>query len=132
MSVDWDRDALAQLRGAVYRGDGPAVVAALRDRALEEVLQLAGDGLLAAQGVEEAAALASACVARLRERDLPGDEELADALEGRASDLRLLAVDLDELTTVLEGDSLQGGGRIDLRSGEIWHGSPYEDPWEDL
>src|SRR4051794_23907519 len=88
--VSWNRDALAQLRGAVYRGDGAAVVAALHGRDLGDVLQLAGDGLLAAraQGVDRAAALARDCAERLRRRDLAGDAELADALDGRGSALR--------------------------------------------
>jgi hypothetical protein len=131
--VSWDRDALEKLRGAVYRGDGAAVVAALHGRDLGGVLQLAGDGLLAAraQGVDRAAALARDCAERLRRRDGAGDAELADGIDGRDSDLRPLAVDLDELTTIIEGDPLQGGGRIDLRSGEIWHGSPYDHPHED-
>jgi hypothetical protein len=34
--------------------------------------------------------------------------------------LRPLPVDLEELAGVLEGDPVQGGGRIDLQSGEVW------------
>jgi hypothetical protein len=34
--------------------------------------------------------------------------------------LRPLTMDLDELATVLEGDPVHGGGRIDLRTGEVW------------
>lgn len=44
----WDREAVTELRGAAYRRDGQAVVEALRGRSLEDVLQMAGDGLLAA------------------------------------------------------------------------------------
>jgi hypothetical protein len=127
----WDRDALAELRGAVYRREGVAVVAALEGSPLDDVLQLAGDGLVTAraQRVRCADALAARCAALLRERRLDGDAELADALEGsQEDDLRPLAVDLDELSSVLEGDPLLGGGRIDLRTGEIWHHSPYDDP----
>jgi hypothetical protein len=127
----WDRGTLADLRGAVYRRDGPAVVAALEGRLLDDVLQLAGDGLLAArdQGIPGADALAARCAALLRERRLDGDAELADLLEGsEEDDPRPLAVDLDELSSVLEGDPLLGAGRIDLRTGEIWHHSPYDDP----
>ncbi len=129
----WDRDALGELRGAVRRRDGTAVVVALEGGELDDVLQLAGDGLLAAttQDVPGADALARACAERLRRRDLAGDAELADALEGRGGDLRPLPVDLDELTTILEGDPMHGGGRIDLATGEIWHHSPYDDPTED-
>lgn len=34
--------------------------------------------------------------------------------------LRALPVDLEELAGVLEGDPSSGGGRIDLRTGEVW------------
>ncbi len=34
---------------------------------------------------------------------------------------RALPVDLDELAMIREGDPLNGGGRIDLRTGEVWH-----------
>jgi hypothetical protein len=34
--------------------------------------------------------------------------------------LRPLPVDLDELAGVLEGDLVTGGGRIDLRTGDVW------------
>ncbi len=128
--MGWDPAAVAELRGAVARRDGAAVLAALEGRRLADVLQLAGDGVVAAreQGVPGADALASRCAAELRARDLPGDVELADTLEGRSDPaLRALPVDLDELTSVLEGDPLRGGGRIDLVTGEIWHHSPYYD-----
>lgn len=65
------KDWRAELRGAVYRGDGMAVVALARQTALpEDALQLLGDGLLAAvsQHVTGAADLAGDCVKALRER----------------------------------------------------------------
>ena len=34
--------------------------------------------------------------------------------------LRALPVDLDELAGILEGDLLRVGGRIDIRTGEVW------------
>lgn len=34
--------------------------------------------------------------------------------------LRPLPVDLEQLAGALEGDPLLGGGRIDLRNGEVW------------
>ncbi|SFO49323.1 Uncharacterised protein family (UPF0158) [Pseudonocardia ammonioxydans] len=54
-----------------------------------------------------------------------GDLELADQLEARLGTgpipvLRPLAVDLDQLADILEGDPMTGGGRVDLRSGEVW------------
>lgn len=117
------------VRGAVYRGDGPSVVALARQGLpADGALQLIGDGLLAAlsQEVEGAAELAAGCVTVLRERGWYGDDDLADLLEavlGVAAMpmLRPLAVDLDDLAGILEGDELGGGGRIDRQTGEVWH-----------
>jgi hypothetical protein len=71
------------LRAAVYARDGASAVAALRDAAIAEVPQLAGDGLLTAigQNVPGADRLARVCIARLRERASDGDDDLADELE---------------------------------------------------
>ena len=122
----WDAGAVAALRAGVYNADG-SVVGVVRGRLTEQVLQLAGDGLLdaIAQHVEGAVDLAAQCVAALRERYWDGDEELADQLQaalGRGATplLRLLPVDLEELASLLEGDPLCGSGRIDLRSGACW------------
>jgi Uncharacterised protein family (UPF0158) len=123
----WDRARLTELRGAVARRDIPAIRTAVGDRDLDAVLQLAGDGLLA----DPTEPLARECRQRLRRRDWDGDAELADALERRPSDLRPLAVDLEELASVLEGDPLHGGGRIDLTTGDVWSQSPYDDPTDD-
>ena len=93
----------------------------------EQALQLIGDALQVAlrQEVTEAPGLAGECIVALRARGWEGDEELADSLEsglGTAPSrlLRPLAVDLEELATVLEGDPMYGGGRIDLQTGEVW------------
>lgn len=100
-------------------------------------LQLAGDGLLAALSarVDGAEPLARRCVEALRERGWDGDEELATALSTRLGDapvplLRPLPVDLDELAGVLEGDPAYGGGRIDLRTGDVWPETALEDSEE--
>jgi len=116
------------LRAAVYRGDGPAVVDLLdRVGADDESLQLAGDGVIAAvmQRVDGAAELAREFVVALRQRGWDGDDELAEQLEaqlgsGPAAMLRGLPVDLEELGGILEGDPLSVGGRIDIRTGEVW------------
>lgn len=34
--------------------------------------------------------------------------------------LRPMPVDLEELAAIVEGDLVHGGGRIDLRTGEVW------------
>ena len=122
----WDAGAVTALRAGVYNADG-SVVGVVGERLTEQVLQLAGDGLLdaIAQHVEGAVDLATQCVAALRERYWHGDEELADQLQaalGRGATplLRSIPVDLDELASLLEGDPLCGSGRIDLRSGACW------------
>ena len=122
----WDVEAVKALRSAVYNGDG-SVVRVVRGRLTEDVLQLAGDGLLdaVAQDAEGAVELAAQCAAALRERCWDGDEDLADQLQAAVGQgptplLRSLPVDLEELASLLEGDPLCGGGRIDLRSGDCW------------
>lgn len=122
------RERRSALRSARYRSDGPAVVslaAEVLQRA--DALQLLGDGLLAAvdQHAEGAGEAASACAATLRQRDWDGDDLLADHLEGLigagpALKLTPLAVDLEELANILEGDPVYGGGRIDRQTGEVW------------
>jgi hypothetical protein len=114
------------LRSAVFRGDG-SVVEVLRGRLTDEVLQLAGDGLrnAVAQGVPGAAGLAAQCAAALRERDWEGDEELSEQLMAILNQdatplLRALPVDLEQLASLLEGDPVLGGGRIDLKTGDCW------------
>jgi hypothetical protein len=129
----WDDKAIQALRMAVYAGDG-SVVEVVRGRLTEEVLQLAGDGLLDAviRNTDGAAELAAQCAAALRERGWEGDDDLADQLEaalghGATPLLRPLPVDLEELSSLLEGDPLYGGGRIDLHTGECWPQSLEED-----
>jgi Uncharacterised protein family (UPF0158) len=123
------KEQRSALRAAVYRGDGPAVVDLLRGvGADDESLQLAGDGVIAAvmQRVDGATELAREFVVALRQRGWDGDDELADQLEaqlgsGPAVMLRALPVDLEELAGILEGDPVSVGGRIDIRTGEVWH-----------
>lgn len=129
-----DREALTQLRSVVVRGDHAELVTALRQASWpDDSLQLIGDGLLAAvrDGAEGAVDLAHACVTALRGRDWEGDRELADALDaalgsGPTPMLRPLPVDLEELSMILEGDPVHGGGRIELTTGEVWPQSAME------
>jgi hypothetical protein len=122
------------LRAAVYRGHGPAVVDLLGGvGADDDSLQLAGDGLIAAvmQRVDGAAERARNLVVDLRQRGWDGDDELSDQLDaqlgsGPAVMLRALPVDLEELAGILEGDPLSAGGRIDLRTGEVWSQAAIE------
>jgi hypothetical protein len=122
------REALSHLRSIVARADHVALVTALRDEPWpHDSLQLIGDGLLASarDKAQGSADLAHTCANALRERDWEGDPELAEVLDaatgsGPTPMLRPLPVDLEELAMVLEGDPIQGGGRIDLSTGEVW------------
>ncbi len=123
----WGEDGLRALRGALHTQDGVALLAALRRGPVREVLQLAGDGVAgaAAQGLPGAAEMAALFLGALQERGSQGDEELADRLRAAAGDaaiplLRPLAVDLEMLAMLLEGDPAESGGRIDLSTGECW------------
>ena len=123
-----DREALTRLRSLVARGDGAGLVAVLSQGLWPaDSLQLVGDGLLAAVRDDTGGSveLALACVNALRERSWEGDRELVEALEaasgnGPAPMLRPLPIDLEELSMILEGDPVQGSGRIDLTTGEVW------------
>lgn len=129
-----DTEALTRLRSLVYQGDGPGLVAALtREPWRADSLQLIGDGLVAAAlaGVDGSPELARRCVDSLGERASTGDRELVEALAAALGDgptpmLRPLPVDLEELVVTLEGDPVHGGGRIDLRTGEVWPQSAIE------
>ena len=67
----------------------------------------------------------------LARRGLEGHAELADALDGLPSELRPLAVGLEELASIREGDPVHGGGRVDLATGDVWHQSPFAEPIDD-
>ncbi|MFR9803900.1 UPF0158 family protein [Pseudonocardia sp. RS010] len=121
------RDWLRQLRGAVYRGDGAAIVGLLAAGEPLPVWQLIGDGVATALAhrVDGAARLAADCATALRGRDWIGDVELAEQLDGLAGTgpmplLRPLSVDLELLTEILEGDPLTTRGALDLQTGEVW------------
>ena len=117
-----DRGALTQLRLLLARDDGAGLVSALNVAPWpDDSLQLIGDGLVAAVrgGANGSAELARVCVNALRERRWDGDQELAVTLEaalgsGPTPMLRPLPVDLEELSMILEGDPVHGGGRVDL------------------
>jgi hypothetical protein len=123
-----DRRALTELRSLIARGDSVGLVAALCGAPWPgDSLQLIGDGLVAAvrSGADGSVELARDCVIALGERRWDGDQELAEALEaalgaGPTPMLRPLPVDLEELSMILEGDPVHGGGRLDLRTGEVW------------
>jgi len=120
----------------MYRGDGEAIVAALAVRDVQECPQVAGDALLIAmaQQVAGAGVLATRCAAVLADRDWAGDPELAAQLHaalGTGADVGSLLpevnVDLEQLADVLGANAAHGGGRLDLRSGEVVPDLGYAD-----
>ncbi|MFF4259738.1 UPF0158 family protein [Streptomyces sp. NPDC001663] len=127
MAEGWDEDGLRAVRGALHSQDWVALLAALQRGTVREVLQLAGDGVAgaAARGLPGAAEMAASFIGELTERGFRGDEELAHQLRTAMGDaaiplLRPLAVDLEMLAMLLEGDLAESGGRIDLSTGECW------------
>jgi len=129
-SEEWRR----QVRGAVVGSDGETVVAVVLAMGVPEIaLQFLGDGLLVAlaQHADGAVEPATELAAKLRAREWDGDRDLADQLDwalGLAHEppLRDLNVDLDELLMLIEGNSVDGGGRVNLETGEVWHQSAIE------
>ncbi len=127
MTGTWSEESLRRLRAARHAGDGAALVALLSGLPFAEVLQQVGDavGDAVTARVPGAADLAERCIAALGERDWEGDAELARQLaaalgRGPVPPLRPLPVDLEELSGLLEGDPVLGGGRIDLTTGDCW------------
>ncbi|MFF4525978.1 UPF0158 family protein [Streptomyces bluensis] len=127
MAEGWDEEGLRAVRGAIQAQDWVALLAALRRGPVREVLQMAGDGVAgaAARGLPGAAEMAASFIGELQERGWRGDEELAHQLRTAVGDaatplLRPLAVDLEMLAMLLEGDLAESGGRIDLSTGECW------------
>jgi hypothetical protein len=104
------------------------------------LLQHAGDGLLiaVAQEVEGAADLVPGLVQALAERGADGDAVLAEQLFaatiGPPTGRQPLAVDLEMLIDVLEGDLEYGyGGYLDLTTGMAWPEMALKDnPPDDL
>ncbi|MBJ7597581.1 MAG: hypothetical protein DLM67_19585 [Candidatus Nephthysia bennettiae] len=122
-----------QLRGAVYTADATRIVDMLRLHGPGDTLQLAGEGLLIALGQyrEEVRPLAETCAAALREREWIGDDDLVEELDAALAgvsraDLRPVPVDLEQLSGALEGDPAYSGGRLDLRTGDVWPGESWE------
>ncbi|MBC9727483.1 hypothetical protein H8R17_22320 [Streptomyces sp. TRM68367] len=113
------------MRGALHAQDWAALRTALLRGPSREVLQLAGDGVAGAavRGLPGAAEMAASFLGALQERGYRGDGELADRLRAATGDaaiplLRPLAVDLEMLAMLLEGNPAESGGRIDLSTGE--------------
>lgn len=119
-----------ELREAIASGDAARFLAAVRGRDLDDALQQVGTGIPMAleQRRQEAEPVAISVINRLRERDRDGDEVLAEdllaAVRGEPLPGRVIPVDLDMLSTELEGDiSMSTGGYVDLQTGEVYDDS---------
>ncbi|MCH5643470.1 UPF0158 family protein [Gordonia sp. ABSL49_1] len=137
MADETDRDHA--LRAATRNDIGQDVIAVLRANRWDDILQAAGEGLLVALAskTDGATELAEQCVAALREREWYGDDELADQIEsalgtGATPLLKELKVDLEMISSSLEGDPMQGGGRIDLTDGTVYPDFMFESGVADL
>lgn len=116
------------------RDKGEAVVAEITGPAApENGLQVFGDLVLLAleQHADNAAEAADGLIDALRERDWEGDDVLADqvtalVVNGVIPGLKPLPVNLDQLAGALEGDPMQGGGQIELATGQVWPDAPFE------
>jgi hypothetical protein len=118
---------LSELRGAVAAADAARFLAAVMGRDIDDALQQVGAGIpmMLQQRRRDAEPVAVSVINRLTWRGGPGDRLLAeDLLAGlRREPLagRVVPVDLDMLSTVLEGDpGLSSGGYLDLRTGQVY------------
>ena len=118
MSHDRWRDELHEARS-----DRGRLVALLSHGVPTDGLQLAGSALLAAGPSAEFGDVIAELVESLRDRGCLGDVELATALTeravGRPSSLTALAVDLDDLADVIDGNT-SSESYIDLSAGVVW------------
>jgi hypothetical protein len=131
-------DLLATMRRAVHSGDGELMVRTAQEFGFDSCLQLVGEMLLAALDRRAAGAvdLARHCVTSLRQRDWPGDDELADTLTqtiagAPSGELVELSADLEQLADLLDTSADEGPGRLDLVTGEAWPEAAFEDDTDD-
>jgi hypothetical protein len=118
---------LSELRGAVAAADAGRFLAAVTGRDIDDALQQVGAGIPMAleQRRQETEPVALSVINRLSRRGCAGDRALAeDLLTGlRREPLtgRVVPVDLDMLSIVLEGDpDLSTGGYLDLHAGQVY------------
>ncbi|TAP39608.1 UPF0158 family protein [Arthrobacter sp. S39] len=118
---------LSELRGAIVSADAGRFIAAVTGRDIDDALQQVGAGIPMAleQRRQETEPVALSVINRLTWRGIAGDRVLAaDLLAGlRHEPLagRVVPVDLDMLSIVLEGDpDLSTGGYLDLHAGHVY------------
>ena len=116
---------LAQLRGAVARGDMEAILAAVASHDVRPALHLVGAALEVAisAGNERARRYGVDVAQLLAERDWPGDDVLVEDLyalvRGAQLSGRVITASLDEVAGQLEGSMGELGGFLDLSTGEV-------------
>ncbi|WP_208006684.1 hypothetical protein [Aeromicrobium phragmitis] len=117
---------LRAVRGAAAHGDADLFLEAVAGRDVDDALQQIGAvvPMALSQRRDEAEPVALSLIDRLTWRDDPGDlvlaEDLLACLRREHIDARLLPVDLDELSSELEGDmTMSSGGYLDLLTGQV-------------
>ena len=118
---------LSELRTSIAAGDAARFLVAITGRDIDDVLQQVGAGvpMALAQRREDAETIALSVINRLMWRGSSGDQVLAEdllaVLRGEPPTARVVSIDLEMLSTMLEGDrDLSTGGYIDLRTGDIY------------
>lgn len=121
---------LPQLRAAIARADAAGFLATVTGHDIDEALQQVGSGIrMALNGArKQAEPVALSIIDRLTWRAGEGDDVLAEDvlahLRGDPMTGQVVPVDLDMLSTELEGDlSMSSGGYVDLYTGEVYNDS---------
>ncbi|MGA1826883.1 hypothetical protein [Microbacterium sp.] len=121
---------LKELRSALATKGAARLVAAVAGRDIDDALQQVGSGMLLTlrQNHEYAEPLALSVINRLTWRGGPGDrilaEDLLATLRGVPLQGRVLPVDLEMLSILLEGaPELSTGAYLDLRTGAVYGGN---------
>lgn len=124
---------MRELRASIATRDASRFLAAVKGRDVDDALQQVGGGVPMAleQQRQDAEPVALSIINRLSSRGGDGDQALADellaALRGQQLEGRPVPVDLEMLSTALEGDDLSPGGYVDLQSGNVYSEEQVED-----
>ena len=121
---------LPELRKALATADMGRFLAVLIGCDVDDTLQQVGAGIPMAleQRRQEAEPVALSVINRLTQRGCAGDQVLAEdllaSLRHEALPGRIIPVDLDLLSIILEGDpDLSAGGYLDLQTGQVYDGA---------
>jgi hypothetical protein len=118
---------MQEVRASIATRDAARFLAAVKGRDVDDALQQIAPGVPMAleQRREDAEPVALSIINRLSWRGGEGDQALADdllaAVRGEALNGRVLSVDLEMLSSALEGDAgLSWGGYVDLQTGDVY------------